>query len=343
MRPISNEVRKDYLLARWVIIAAERARRPSDFMVKREERFEGVCPFCPGNEHMTPPATLLYLWRDGVIEKSKDSGCERKKGWLIRCFQNLYPALKPLKTYSIKPFRMDPAGHHEVLVESPIHEGHPHLADVSQLKLMVEAYVDRLKELSKHDYVKYISIFRNHGKEAGASLSHAHSQIIATPIIPKLVNEELNAASKYFKLKGSCSFCTILRKESRGPRLIHETKCYAVIAPWASINPFEFWIIPKRHEACLSKASDEEVEGLAHVLREAFGALAKLLNNPPYNFWLHIAPNPSGYEFYHWHLEVHPKLSIWAGFEKGFGIYINTVPPETAAQSLREVLKENFN
>ena len=187
-----NEVRKDYLLDRWVVVATSRCRRPTDFVKPKQQTKPGECPMCPGNEHMTPPATLIYLKSSKGIRKTKDSGDSRHKNWLVRVVPNLFPAYTPPEDTSTSRNTTDPnlipaIGHHEVIIESPKHDEHPADSSLPQLVLVANAYIDRLRELSAKPYVRYVSIFRNHGLEAGASLSHAHSQIIATPFIPGIL------------------------------------------------------------------------------------------------------------------------------------------------------------
>jgi UDPglucose--hexose-1-phosphate uridylyltransferase len=340
-----NEVRKDYLLDRWVVIATERGRRPTDFAKQeRQQAKTGVCPLCPGNEHMTPPAVLVYLKSDSEIRKSKDENGFRHKNWLVRCVPNLYPAFAPPKGKISQKQVMKSdnlvvgVGHHEVLVESPNHNDHPADAETPQLIHVVNAYLDRLRELSSKPYVQYVSIFRNHGLEAGASLSHAHSQIIATPFIPKIVAEEIKASEKFWKQNGKCVFCEIVKSELAGPRLILENSGFVVFAPWASVNPIEFWIFSKKHEVSPLEMSKSEVETFAETLKTCFNGLKRLVNDPPYNFGFHLALNKKAHKHYHWHLEVYPRLAIWAGFEKSTGVYINTVTPEAAAESLRKTI-----
>jgi UDPglucose--hexose-1-phosphate uridylyltransferase len=222
-----------------------------------------------------------------------------------------------------------------VLVESPKHDGHLGAASVPQVTHVVNAYIDRLRELSRKPYVKYVSIFRNHGLEAGASLSHAHSQIMATPLVPKIVEEELKTSREFFERHQSCAFCEILQKEEQSPRLIWQNQDFIILAPWASIHPFEFWIFPKKHQCCMLDLSQNEIESLASTMRISLGGLRALLDDPPYNFGVHQITD-GACDCYHWHLEVYPRLSIWAGFEKSTGMYINVVSPEDAAKSLKE-------
>lgn len=341
---VVNELRKDYILDRWVVIASQRRRRPSDYTVegRRYERGGGSCPFCPGNEHLTPPATLLYVIEDGALKKARDEDGARRRDWIVRCIPNLYPAFTPPDPEQARPswseghhVSMDALGHHEVLIESPNHDEHPGSARISQLIHVINALRDRFSYLMGKDYVKYVSIFRNHGASAGASLSHAHAQIIATPIIPKTVEEELASSRRYYEERERCVFCDIISVEAGSERFIWENRGFVIFAPWAPANPFEFWIFPKRHQSSILDLAEGEVRCLAEALRVSLGGLKSLLNDPPYNLGFHMAPE----EHYHWHIEVYPKLAVWAGFEKSAGIYINTMPPEEAAKDLREAFK----
>jgi UDPglucose--hexose-1-phosphate uridylyltransferase len=290
---------------------------------------------------MTPPATLLYLKSGMKIQKTKDIDDSRKKDWLVRVVPNLFPAytppegptlVKPTDSSSVIPA----IGHHEVLIESPNHDEHPADANLPQLTLVIQAYIDRLRELSTKPYVRYVSIFRNHGLEAGASLSHAHSQLIATPLVPKTIKDELTAAKKFHKENGKCIFCDIIDKERKGPRLMLENSKFIAFTPYASVNPMEFWVFPRKHETSLLSMQKSEIEVFAQTLKECLGRLKSLVSDPPYNYGIHLSTDENTSEYYHWHLEVYPRLAIWAGFEKSTGVYINTITPEAAAESFRK-------
>jgi UDPglucose--hexose-1-phosphate uridylyltransferase len=338
-----NEIRKDYLLDRWVVVATHRKHRPTDFKKKASSRSaeKKSCPFCPGNERKTPPAVLVYLRGEGdEILRKKDTDGVRQKDWLIRCVPNLYPAFSPPEDG--ESFELGKAvGHHEVLIESPNHDEHPGVARPSQLVHVVGGYVDRLKALSLAPYVKYVSIFRNHGLEAGASLSHAHSQIIATPTVPTTLADELKASQDFYSKHGVCFFCDLLEKERDSARSIWANRSFEVLAPWAAVHPFEFWVVPKAHQASIKGLKREDTQDLAQALNVCLGGLKRLLNDPPYNYGLHLAPDDKvdQRDFYHWHLEVYPKLTTWAGFEKSTGIFINVMPPEDSAQSLKNAIE----
>ncbi|MCW4045979.1 MAG: galactose-1-phosphate uridylyltransferase [Candidatus Bathyarchaeota archaeon] len=343
---VYNELRKDYLLNRWVVIATERGRRPTDFAKPKTETSKNVvCPLCAGNEHMTPPAVLLYLKSNGDIVKDKDTEKLRHKNWLIRCIPNLYPAFSPPQnsldtTQIIKSDSYGNAiGHHEVLVESPNHDENPADADLPQLVHVINAYIDRLHDLSAKSYVRYVSIFRNYGKEAGASLTHAHSQIIATPIIPRTVAEEIAASKNFLNQHEKCVFCDLIDKEKKTPRLVLENSRFVVFAPYASVHPMEFWIIPKKHDMNLLSLNRAEVEAFAQTLKTSLKGLKNLVNDPPYNYGIHLSIDKTDADCYHWHLEVYPQLSTWAGFEKSTGMYINTIMPENAAAELRKTIQ----
>jgi len=346
MSTVANELRKDYLLDRWVVIATQRKKRPTDFKQRLEEKRQaGVCALEPGNEHMTPPAVLVYLPTNGGIRKDRDLNGFRHKNWIVRCVPNLYPAFTPPKEGEWLGLesglftRASATGHHEVLIESPKHHEHPSVAKVSQLIHVINAYLDRIQELSSKPYVKYVSVFRNHGLEAGASLSHAHTQLIATPIMPKIMEEELKASKEFYNKNYGCTFCEIIEQEEQSPRSIWKNKHFVVFAPWASVHPFEFWVFPKRHQCCLLDLSRSEVEALAKTMRVCLGGLRTLLGDPPYNFGFHQI-TCGARDYYHWHLEVYPRLTIWAGFEKSTGMFINVVSPEDAAKHLREAMLE---
>ncbi|MCJ7614152.1 DUF4921 family protein [Candidatus Bathyarchaeota archaeon] len=343
----SNEVRKDYLLNRWVVFAKERKKRPTDFVKDYAAKKEGVCPLCPGNEHMTPPAVLAYLSSDGAIKKERDQNGFCHKDWLVRVVPNLYPAFAPPEEDDAKEtgdqtvFRA--VGHHEVFAESPCHNEHPGAARVSQLVHVINAYLDRLRNLSGKPYVKHVSIFRNHGREAGASLSHAHTQLIATPVVPTILDEEFEASKSFWDKNHECLLCNVLEKERLSTRFIWENSSFVVFAPWASVNPLEFWVLPKRHQSNILAMSGDEVKDLAETMRVCLGGLKTLLNDPPYNFGFHTLLSEDARDCYHWHLEVYPRLTIWAGFEKSTGMFINVISPEDAAAELKKASEAEKN
>ncbi|MCR4428140.1 MAG: galactose-1-phosphate uridylyltransferase [Caldiserica bacterium] len=330
------EIRKDPILEEWAIIAKGRTKRPSDYKSKEDEyqknQIEG-CPFCPGNEKMTPDE--LYAFRP-------NGGKPNSPGWEVRVFDNKFPALmkseEPQHGHSWLFTHISGVGAHEVIVETPDH--HKDLPDLSfdQLAQVIKAFRERYRVLSLNKDLRYILIFRNHGRSAGASLSHPHSQLIATPIVPRRIKEELDSAHTFYEHTGECIFCALIREELEGKsRLILENGDFLAFAPYASRFPFETTIIPKRHQAAFSDLENGELQNLAGILREVLGRLKTVVQDPPYNMMIHSAPlGFLNIPYYHWHIEIIPRLTTPAGFEWGTDFYINPTPPEEAARFLRE-------
>jgi len=344
---LTNEIRRDYLLDRWVIFAPQRAKRPSDYAKPRSKAEPQACVFCPGHENLTPPAKLLYAPEDGKILELKDRGRQRRSDWLVRCIPNLYPALNSASvSHSLKNRTRFPhvslraIGTHLIIIESPKHDDHPHHASHKQIELWLRAAIDLMRELEKTRHSIAVSLFRNHGREAGASIAHPHSQIITTPIIPARIEQEHRAMRNFLNQEGVCALCRVRAAEAKSQRKILDEKNFTVFAPWASIFPFEFWIVPKRHSPKVIDLSSDEIKNLSVTIKSSLQALAIAVSDPPYNAIFHQSPSRSHEDVFHWHIEVYPKLSIHAGFELGTGTYINTLKPEIAARALTTIVKE---
>jgi len=339
------ELRKDPVSDRWVIIASERGKRPSDFKmpaVSDESEKTDNCPFCGGNEGKTPAE--IVAWRD---KKSKPNST----GWDVRVIPNKFPALTmkgEVNRSGMGVFdMMSGIGAHEVIIETPKHNLIiPDMAD-EQVEKILWAYKQRITELEKDKRFRYVLVFKNYGKVAGASLSHPHSQLISTPITPRYIKLELTKSREYFLEKERCIFCDIIRQElGSGERIVYENEYFVAITPFASRFPFEIWLLPRRHEYSFQAMPDEERKLLAKCLKEVLGRLRVVLNDPPFNYVVHTAPNPTPrpgkpdywgtlkFDF-HWHIEIIPRLTKMAGFEWGTGLYINPTAPEQAAKHLR--------
>jgi UDPglucose--hexose-1-phosphate uridylyltransferase len=332
-------------LDRYAIIASARMRRPTDFIVPPRVVNSEHCLFCPGHERSTPPADLLLLQAEDGVTLSEDSEAQARSDWLVRCFPNMYPAAEPAASpapqSSQLQWRQAAYGYHEIIVESPNHDESPGHARVEQLCHSLEAGLVLMRRHMGDKRIQYAQLFRNHRREAGASLSHTHSQIISLNHTPQLITEELEGFNHHADIDGgTCVLCKVLEEERNSPRTILENDSFLVLAPWASITPFELWIVPKKHQADVTKIGEYELRALAKTMRHSLGALARLLEDPPYNYGFHTAPKGLGSRIYHWHLEILPKLTSWAGFELSTGVYINVTPPEVAAASLRELVYE---
>ena len=328
------ELRKDPITGRWVIIATERAKRPSDFVREKVEiRGAGFCPFCAGNEAKTPPEILAYR---------KDGGARNTPGWSLRVVPNKFPALGIEGTMNRQGEglydKMNGIGAHEVIIETPEHQHTMATMPVRGVEDVLWAYRDRILDLKKDRRFKYALIFKNHGDAAGASLEHTHSQLIALPVVPKLVREELTSAKEYYGYKERCIFCDIIRQEMEdGVRVIAENESFVTIAPYAPRFPFEMCIVPKVHQSAFEESQKHEFGHLAAMLKDMLSRLDRVLDFPAYNHIIHTSPIPdASNDYYHWHLEIMPKLTKMAGFEWGTGFYINPTPPEESAKFLRE-------
>lgn len=329
-----SELRKDPITGRWVIISTARGKRPSSFGSNPKQESPKMCPFCPGNEDNTPPEVLAYR---------KNGTQPNKAGWFLRVISNKYPALRIEGSLSRKPNgiydQMVGIGAHEVIIETPDHSRD--LADLSveEIKNVLWAFRERHLDLQKDHRFKYILVFKNHGEAAGASLEHSHSQLIATPIVPKRVSEEIRGAEKYFEFRERCIFCDIIRQElTEKQRLVNDYGDFIAFEPYAARFPFETWVIPKQHTSHMVDISPDTYIYLAEALKDILNRIRVALNDPPFNFIIHSAPVGSDYdEIYHWHIEIIPKITKVAGFEWGSGFYINPTPPEEAAAFMREL------
>jgi UDPglucose--hexose-1-phosphate uridylyltransferase len=336
------ELRKDPIVGRWVIISTDRAKRPTDFLREQNKMKGGFCPFCYGNENKTPPEILAYR----PNPNSGPTPAKNSPGWTVRVVPNKFPALGiegNLNRAAEGMFdRMNGIGAHEVIIETPDHNLSLATMPDKRVEDTLWAFRDRILDLRQDKRFKYILIFKNHGEAAGASLEHAHSQLIALPIVPKQVVEELEGGKQYYIYKERCVFCDIVRQELEdGSRIVGENENFVTLAPYAPRFPFETWILPKRHESAFENSSSGMFEGLAKSIKNLLAKANNVLDNPAYNLVIHTSPvqDPTN-DYYHWHIEFMPKLTKTAGFEWGTGFYINPTPPEEAARFLREASVE---
>lgn len=340
------ELRKDPVIGRWVIVAAERAKRPRDFVsVAKEPPEEKECPFCEGNESQTPKEVFAIR-----KPRSQPNG----PGWEVRVISSIAPLLRiegdlgrrGVGMYDV----MSGVGAHEVILETPEHVANTADLSEEQIGKGIQAQVARFQDLEKDYRFKYLLLFKNYGWQAGGSnIRHARSQLIATAVTPKRVKEELVGAKKYYEYKERCLYCDLILQElEERKRVVAENDGFLAMAPYASRFPFEVCILPKEHSCDFYMIQPDQIKQLAQILKRVYGALKMVLNDPPYNSILHTAPfrctrlnRKAGYwrtieHDYHWHLELMPRLTRVAGFEWGSGFYINVTTPEEAAKSLRE-------
>lgn len=313
-----GELRKDYILDRWVIISQGRQLRPKQFSEQPIKKEEGVCVFCPGNESLA----------------TKELGRITKNGtWLMRWFDNKFPALVEqdcgfeIKTDNRFYTFSKPCGDHEIVVETNEHSKQLWELDVGQICALFKVFKDRISQLSKKKYVSYVNVFKNHGPSGGTSLVHSHSQIMATSFVPSVVMEKVFASRKFVE----CPYCQIIESEKNSFRRCFENNSWIAFTPYASRFNYEIWVFPKKHARNLEELDYlDSFDSLADIMKKVLLKLKEL--NCSYNFCLHYSP--AGHDL-HFHIEILPRIAIWGGFELGTNAVINSVSPEDAAKFYR--------
>jgi UDPglucose--hexose-1-phosphate uridylyltransferase len=331
------ELRKDPILGRWIIISKERSKRPTDFIVEEPRIIEGgFCPLCPGNEKTTPNEVLVF-GREPILPPNS-------AGWKLRVVPNKFPALViegDLEKQAEGLYdRMNGIGAHEVIIESPNHEDRFSYLTQEQMVFVFRAFRNRILDLAHDKRFQYVMVFKNYGLPAGASLEHPHSQLVALPILPRMVISELDGALSYYKYKDRCIFCDIIRQEiQQDVRLVCQNSHFVTLSPFAPRSPFEMWIMPKEHSSSYTEQSEQSLAALVDIFSESLQRLDACIPNVPYNFVLHTQPLRSQpLNHFHWHFEIVPKLTSIAGFEWGSGFYINPMPPEDTCAYLKEAM-----
>jgi UDPglucose--hexose-1-phosphate uridylyltransferase len=337
------ELRKDPIIGRWVIIATERAKRPDQFSSQPQAAAGDLpCPFCPGHESQTPPE---------ICAVRPHPGARNAPGWDLRVVPSIAPFLKiegelDRRGHGLYDI-MSGIGAHEIVIETNQHIANMADLEERQIANVLGCYIERINDLEKDKRFKYVMVFKNYGWTAGGGrVRHSRSQLIATPVNPKRVKEELAGARQYYDYHERCIFCDLIRQEMEAKsRLILEIDGFIAICPFACRFPFEVWILPKKHACDFTSLETDRRLDLARVIKQVLLRLKKGLNDPPYNYVLHTAPfrrEKTGYwktidQDYHWHIEIIPRLTRVAGFEWGTGFYICPMPPENAAQFLKGV------
>jgi UDPglucose--hexose-1-phosphate uridylyltransferase len=323
------EFRKNPITGRWVVIATERAKRPHQHGSAATE----PCPFCIGNEAMTPPEVLAYR---------RSSNDFNSLGWSLRVVSNKYPVFEQTDRYQARRDGLlestNSAGVHEVIIESPEHLTEMRSLSKEQIALVFRAYQQRLRHWRDDPRWQYLMIFKNQGVQAGASLEHVHSQLVAMPAIPKDIVDQVDRMGKHRETTGRCIYCEMIEKEiERRERLVRLDERFVVLCPYAPRFSYEICILPIDHRPVFEDILEQEMATLANTLRDTLARLSLVANDPPFNLVIHTSPKlapANGH--YHWHMEILPQLTRAAGFEWGSGIHINAVAPETAARLLRD-------
>ncbi|MEM2760676.1 MAG: galactose-1-phosphate uridylyltransferase [Nitrososphaerales archaeon] len=322
------ELRKDYVLDRFVIVPKNASEKNLS---------NGKCPYCPGNEEMTSPAVLALVQKDGMLQRLSDSEENYVEDWCVRVFPSNDPAVTTSqeRIYGDKPLYSEPAyGYHYVVVAAPDHNQKLANISVEQWANVLVVLQDRVRWLYTQKSVTYVSIYMDYGKNAGSSLDHPHLDIVTFATIPPLIEQEAEATYRYINERGLCPMCDVVSVESSGPRQILATDSFLALCPWAPTYPHEFWICPKRHITLFSKITQKEINDLALILRATLGGLSKALKDASFNLVFHLSPEKKNSRQLHWHIEVYPQMASWSGLERGFGIYLNNIGPESSAEVL---------
>ncbi len=323
------QIRKDPLSERWIIIAEGRDARPNEYVRAAPHRIDKSCPFCRGHERETPKPLAVY-------PQGSSNG-----SWTVRVVPNKYPAFLNHGDVEVTQTGLyhacDAVGRHEVIIESPRHVTSLSGLTETETCWLMHAYRDRLQVLAEQSRFRSALIFKNVGPEAGASLEHSHSQIVAMPMVPVELESELSASERLYQESGCCFFCRVLADElTEAQRLVAQTDRFVAICPYASRSPFELWVLPRQHSSHFERQTDADLADLARFLREMIEKIESRHPQLAYNYFIHSAPfDRQALPHYHWHLEIFPRLTTAAGFEWGAGYYINPVPPEQAAAILR--------
>jgi UDPglucose--hexose-1-phosphate uridylyltransferase len=321
-----GELRKDPLTGRQVIIAAGRAERPRPLGHGGAEATE-PCPFCAGHEAETPPE----VWSDRPAGSPAD-----RPGWNVRVVPNKYPAL----TRDGSGKESQASGVHEVIIESPAHLTQIGQFSTEQFNTILHAYRSRLAALRNDHRLRYALVYKNQGADAGATLPHVHSQLLALPFLPESVATELQGAKQFFAANQRCYFCALMDGTVEdGGRYVTANQDFAALCPDTPRFAFETWILPKIHWSCFDQCHDSALANLAQIMREVLRRLGRIQDNPPFNYFIHTLPlGEAAAPHYHWHIEILPQIGRAAGFEWGTGVHINAVAPEHAAQRLRDAV-----
>ena len=327
-----SEIRLNPITREWVIIAREKGKKPDDFIIVKEEtrrpEFLKTCPFCPGNEAVTPKETF----------KISD-----EKGWKIRVVPNKFAVLsregERARAHTGLHKDVTGVGTHEVIIETPVHNLTTATMPLEQLKEVIQTYKDRFLEIYRDRRVEHVILFKNSGLASGTTIEHPHSQVVGIPVMPLHIRSRIENAMRFFDDTGECLMCRMIKDElNEGTRIVMDTKHFVAFVPYAALSPFHIWIFPKRHSGFFADMQSEEIWDMASNLKSIMARLYYGLNNPDFNYVVRSGSScEANSGFIHWYLSIVPRVAMASGFELGSGMYINPLIPESAAEYLRNV------
>ncbi|HKO40895.1 MAG TPA: galactose-1-phosphate uridylyltransferase [Nitrososphaeraceae archaeon] len=326
-----GELRKDYVMDKFVIY-------PSNLdEIDKDNSSNAMCPYCPGNENYTPSAIVSLVIKSGILQRLSDSEGNIIKGWSVRVFNSNTPIITQNNStlYTDKPLYSEPAyGYHQILVATPNHNDSFSNISVEQWCNVLLVLQDRIRWLYSQKKVTYVCVYINNGNKCGTKIDHSHINIVTFSEVPPSIESKALLSHRFVNENGNCPSCIAISMELDGPRQILATDNFIAFCPWASIYPFEFAIYPKKHSTTLTKISQKEIFDLAMILRSTLGGMSQVLNNPSFNLIFQLSPEKKNSRQFHWHIEIYPHIHDRTGLEKGFGVFVNSILPETAALKL---------
>ena len=331
-----GNLRRDHVAERFVIVNPSTKKFPK---TKKN-------PFKPGNESMTNPSILSLVLKDGMLQRLQDDDSAYVRNWTVRVVPAINPAvnIETDNTYSDHPLYSEPAyGYHYNIIASPNEKETLATIDVEQWGYVLSVIQDRLRWLYSQKGVAYVAIYGDNGKDSGAKILHPHLHMISFSTIPPKIEEEANSSHKILNEKGVYPMSQLVSSESGGPRQILQTEGFIALSPWAPSHPYEFWICPKKHATSFSKISQKEINDLALILRATLGGLSNSIKDVSFCIAFHLSPEKKNSKQIHWHVEIYPITSSWSGLEHGFGIFLNELTPEKAAEELGSACRKELS
>ena len=327
-------MRKDYFSESFVLFTNEKLEKIKKLkkVVKKKD-----CPYCPGNEHITGPADLVLISKEGALAKLVDEEESFVKDWTVRVFLNKDAIVSPdeERIFSDYPQYSEPAiGYHYVVVLSQKHTIDVSEIDSEQWTNILTTVQDKSRWLYSQKHVSYVAVYMNHGVEAGAEIEHPHLQIVSLPTVPPVIEAEAKFMKKPLREKGICPMCVIIKKEESSKRIIGKTKSFITFAPWASKHPYEYWIFPRQHEVSFVKSTQKGISELSEVIHKSIESLTKTLGIVAFNLVVHSSPEKKTSKQIHWHVEIYPRIETKTGLEISSNIQVNKILPEEAAKKL---------
>ena len=329
-----SKVRKDYFSESFVLFTNEKPDKIKKLkkVVKKKD-----CPYCPGNEHITGPADLVLISKEGALAKLADEEESFVKDWTVRVFLNKDAIVSPdeERIFSDYPQYSEPAiGYHYVVVLSQKHTIDVSEIDSEQWTNILTTVQDKSRWLYSQKHVSYVAVYMNHGVEAGAEIEHPHLQIVSLPTVPPVIEAEAKFMKKPLREKGICPMCVIVKEEESSKRIIGKTENFVTFAPWASKHPYEYWIFPRQHEVSFVKSTQKGISELSEVIHKSIESLTKTLGIVAFNLVVHSSPEKKTSKQIHWHIEIYPRIETKTGLEISSNIQVNKILPEEAAKKL---------